>query len=116
MSSSSSSLEDDSDFTSLSSSLTFSELAFCDRFQVGQDELPLESKWIKNVKYDVYHANCSNFCSQIDWQNGKRCTLLDKEHPLKGSKNGRLYLTQKLVCDIALLALHVSVKCVCALT
>lgn len=61
MSSSSSSLEDDSDFTSLSSSLTFSELAFCDRFQVGQDELPLESKWIKNVKYDVYHANCSNF-------------------------------------------------------
>ena len=35
--------------------------------------------------------------SYADWQGGKRCILIDKDRPLLGAKQGRLYLTQRCV-------------------
>ena len=33
-----------------------------------------------------------------DWQGGRRCTLIDRERPLMGSKGGRLFLTYSFLC------------------
>ena len=35
--------------------------------------------------------------SYADWQGGKRCILIDKDRPLLGAKQGRLYLTRGCV-------------------
>ena len=45
---------------------------FCTKFGLGVDEQPL-----------------------VGWQSGKKCTLMDREKPLIGSKGGTLYLTHR---------------------
>ena len=37
-------------------------------------------------------------CVSVDWVSGRRCTLFDKDHPLKNRKHGRLYLTTNYLC------------------
>ena len=34
----------------------------------------------------------------VGWESGRRCTLFDKDHPLKNMKHGRLYLTANYLC------------------
>ena len=36
--------------------------------------------------------------STTDWSGGKRCTLLDKDKPIRNLKHGRLYLTVDHLC------------------
>eukprot|EP00794_Sanderia_malayensis_P006066 gene6066-6768_t len=50
-------------------------IVFCDRFQLPQSEHPL-----------------------FGWQDGRRCTLLNKDNPLSNMKHGRLYLTKNFLC------------------
>uniref|UniRef100_A0A1X7VTC5 GRAM domain-containing protein n=1 Tax=Amphimedon queenslandica TaxID=400682 RepID=A0A1X7VTC5_AMPQE len=64
-----------SSLTSSSSILSIKDTSFCERFQLSFEETPLES-----------------------WRSGKRCTLLDKDHPLTGSKQGRIFLTHSFLC------------------
>ena len=45
---------------------------FCAKFGLGLDEQPLAG-----------------------WHSGRRCTLMDREKPLIGSKGGTLYLTHR---------------------
>ena len=54
--------------------LSEDESSFCQRFQLSPEELPLPS-----------------------WVIGKRCTMIDRDKPLIGSKSGKLYLTHRLV-------------------
>lgn len=56
------------------SGLSEDESSFCTRFQLSPDELPLPS-----------------------WISGRRCTLLDKDRPLIGSKSGKLFVTHRWV-------------------
>ncbi|XP_019860300.1 PREDICTED: GRAM domain-containing protein 4-like [Amphimedon queenslandica] len=64
-----------SSLTSSSSTISIRDTSFCERFQLSFEETPLES-----------------------WRSGKRCTLLDKDHPLTGSKQGRIFLTHSFLC------------------
>lgn len=66
------SITDNSDDGNLLTGLTEEESSFCSRFQLSPDELPLPS-----------------------WTLGRRCTLLDKDHPLTGTKSGKLFLTHR---------------------
>uniref|UniRef100_A0A1X7VS75 Uncharacterized protein n=1 Tax=Amphimedon queenslandica TaxID=400682 RepID=A0A1X7VS75_AMPQE len=59
-----------SSLTSSSSTISIRDTSFCERFQLSFEETPLES-----------------------WRSGKRCTLLEKDRPLTGSKQGRIFLT-----------------------
>ncbi|XP_031570548.1 GRAM domain-containing protein 4-like [Actinia tenebrosa] len=48
---------------------------FCEKMKIPSSENPLPS-----------------------WEQGHRCTLINKDHPLTNMKHGRLYLTQNLLC------------------
>ncbi len=52
-------------------------VAFCGRFQLPQDELPLPS-----------------------WQTGKRCSVMDRDRPLTLTRSGRLYLTHRYAITV----------------
>eukprot|EP00731_Ephydatia_muelleri_P001791 Em0001g1791a len=51
---------------------------------------------------------CPDFCTKfgldvseqplVGWLSGKKCTLMDRERPLIGSKGGTLYLTHSCLC------------------
>ncbi|XP_019855670.1 PREDICTED: GRAM domain-containing protein 4-like isoform X2 [Amphimedon queenslandica] len=64
-----------SSLTSSSSTISIRDTSFCERFQLSFEETPLES-----------------------WRSGKRCTLLEKDRPLTGSKQGRIFLTHSFLC------------------
>ena len=65
-------ITDSNDDGNLLTGLTEEESSFCSRFQLSPDELPLPS-----------------------WTLGRRCTLLDKDHPLIGTKSGKLFITHR---------------------
>ena len=44
------------------------------------------------------HLMCCVACMSVGWESGRRCTLFDKDHPLKNMKHGRLYLTANYLC------------------
>ena len=68
-------LSDTSDEGSPVARLSEEDAAFCTRFQLSFEELPLPG-----------------------WQSGgKRCSVLDRDRPLIGTKGGRLFLTHRLV-------------------
>ena len=71
-------------------SLAPNDNLFCERFQLPLDELPLESKLKTPVNKEV-----ESVISLLDWQSGKRCSLIDRDRPLVGSKSGRMYLTHR---------------------
>ena len=51
----------------------------------------------------VTSEDCPDFCAKFGvdeqplagWHSGRRCTLMDREKPLIGSKGGTLYLTHR---------------------
>ena len=51
------------------------DTSFCSRFNLPLGEVPF-----------------------TDWQGGRRCSLMDRERPLMGSKGGRLFLTYSFLC------------------
>ena len=55
--------------------LSEEDAGFCARFELPSSEAPFP-----------------------DWQGGRRCTLIDRERPLIGSKGGRLFLTYSFLC------------------
>ena len=55
--------------------LSEEESGFCSRFDLPTSEVPFP-----------------------DWQGGRRCTLIDRDRPLMGSRGGRLYLTYSFLC------------------
>lgn len=55
--------------------LSEEDASFCSRFDLPASEVPFP-----------------------DWQGGRRCTLLDRDKPLMGSKGGRLFLTYSFLC------------------
>jgi hypothetical protein len=58
-----------------SSQLSEEDSAFCARFDLPRSEAPFP-----------------------DWAGGHRCSLIDRERPLMGSKGGRLFLTCSFLC------------------
>ena len=55
--------------------LSEEDASFCSRFDLPTSEAPFP-----------------------DWQGGRRCSLMDRERPLMGSKGGRLFLTYSFLC------------------
>jgi hypothetical protein len=58
-----------------STQITEEDASFCSRFELPTSEAPFP-----------------------DWQGGRRCSLVDRERPLMGSKGGRLFLTCSFLC------------------
>lgn len=58
-----------------SENVSWGTIIFCDRFQLPRAEAPLP-----------------------DWNEGRRCTLMDKESPFSSMRHGRLYLTSNYLC------------------
>lgn len=61
--------------SSTTSLVSLPDTLFCERFQISIEEIPLDG-----------------------WQSGKRCSIIDRERPLSGSKSGRLFLTHRFLC------------------
>ena len=57
------------------SPLSDEDAGFCSRFDLPTSEVPFP-----------------------DWKGGRRCTLIDRDRPLMGSRGGRLYLTYSFLC------------------
>ena len=55
--------------------LSGEDAGFCSRFHLPASEVPFP-----------------------DWQGGRRCSLIDQDRPLMGSKGGRLFLTCSFIC------------------
>ena len=68
------SLSSDSDWGSCQQ-ISEEDACFCSRFDLPTSEVPFP-----------------------DWQGGRRCSLMDREKPLMGSKGGRLFLTYSFLC------------------
>ena len=64
---SSSSNVDEDTLSNISINLTDSELSYCDRFQVGPDELPLESQFKTQFYYNQspFSNNAGIFCDLL---------------------------------------------------
>jgi len=58
-----------------SSGISWSAIIFCDRFHLPQTEVQLPG-----------------------WEDGRRCTLFNRDSPLSNMKHGRLYLTKNYLC------------------
>lgn len=108
-----------SETISISSTTSSCDAAFCERFQIPTDEFLIDS--MSSAGPSPHPLFTNHTCPCSDWQTGRRCSLLDNDKPLLGSKNGKLYLTQRFNKQIEAMAMpgcaHAKLQvCVCVCT